>query len=179
MFAIVSVLLDSTSTIERKKLLNSIHSTYLFKVKNQHQEIISWLVDLNKSFKVTKFKSKSNQKLSKSTVIIEILDADLVKVASGQVSILSLDPLRSLNNSTNNFIQQLNPQKLLAAKRMTVRGNIDRAMLIQKIISQERTKLEALKLPSFLTNGEGEGEGEKKKERGRWAAVTSSAKSKL
>lgn len=60
---------------------------------------------------------------------------------------------------------QLNPQKLFAGGRIKVKGNIDRALDAEKILTHERRKLEGA-IPPFSKLP-------KTRREGRWFAVRS------
>lgn len=175
MFAIVSVLLASPST-PRKKLLNSIKTDYLFRVTNVDGKVCSWLVDMKKKGAICKLATGERAAL-KPDVILEIGDEDLVKVATGQISPQKLFAAQvcqcSPSAASPSSLQVTDRGVHLFAsirQRVKVKGSIDRAMLVEKILTQEREKI--MDLSKSKAGGE-------KKERGRWAAITVAAKAKL
>ncbi|KNF04951.1 hypothetical protein PSTG_02004 [Puccinia striiformis f. sp. tritici PST-78] len=127
--ALIDVLLQegdtaSTSTItgagyshtfpSRKKLVKRIKTCYQFVIKNKAGKEAMWYVDMKKKGRVSKGKSPF-----KPDVTIWCSDNDLVALATGEI----------------------NPQKLYAANRIKVKGNLDKALKVQRIISHEREKI--------------------------------------
>ncbi|ORY73608.1 SCP2 sterol-binding domain-containing protein [Leucosporidium creatinivorum] len=149
-FALASVLLASPSAQQTKKqLLKSMKTVYLFHITQEAKgEERSWFVDMKKKGRVGLLEGKEKAPL-KPDVTVWIGDRDFVGLATGK----------------------LNPQKLYAAKRIRVRGNLDKALEVEKILSQERQKLEGL-APRSKEDGE-------KKEKGRWLEVKEKVKAKL
>ncbi|GAA5841037.1 hypothetical protein JCM3766R1_006644 [Sporobolomyces carnicolor] len=122
-FALISVLLNSPSS-PKKQLIRSMKTVYLFQVASPTSEGHSarWFVDMKKKGILRLLKPNEKPPL-KPDVTISLSDKDLVGLANGS----------------------LNPMKLWEAKRVKVRGDIDRAFKVEKILSQERTKLEELR----------------------------------
>ncbi|GAA5902402.1 SCP2 sterol-binding domain-containing protein [Sporobolomyces salmoneus] len=146
-FALISVLLNSPSS-PKKQLIRSMKTVYLFSITSNSnpQETARWFVDMKA---MTDGAAKEKQKKGilrllkpsekpplKPDVTITLSDKDLVGLANGS----------------------LNPMKLWEAKRIKVRGDLDKALRVEKILSQEREKLEALR----TQNG---GENKKKREK--------------
>ncbi|GAA5920164.1 hypothetical protein JCM5296_006569, partial [Sporobolomyces johnsonii] len=141
-FALISVLLNSPSS-PKKRLVRSMKTVYLFHVAHSAgdgaggEDEAVWWVDMKKKGIVRKL-AKGEKAPLKPDVVIRLADRDLVGLATGT----------------------LNPQKLYDAKRVHVRGDIDKAFNVEKILSQERQKLEALAGPKPR---------DPNKERGIWA----------
>ncbi|EFP88812.1 hypothetical protein PGT21_024742 [Puccinia graminis f. sp. tritici] len=122
--ALIDVLLqegDSTSGSvtshtfpSRKKLVKMIKTCYQFVIKNKAGKEVMWFVDMKKKGRVAKGKAPF-----KPDVTIWCSDNDLVALATGE----------------------MNPQKLYAANRIKVRGNLDKALKVERIISHERDKI--------------------------------------
>ncbi|GAA5969724.1 hypothetical protein JCM3765_001220 [Sporobolomyces pararoseus] len=142
-FALISVLLNSPSS-PKKQLIKSMKTSYLFKVTSsqpgeggeEEEEEARWFVDMKKKG-ILRLLKPGEKPLFKPDVTILLSDKDLVGLANGS----------------------LNPMKLWEAKRVKVKGDIDRAFKVEKILSQEREKLESLRKTSTG------GETKKKKER--------------
>ncbi|GAA5941276.1 SCP2 sterol-binding domain-containing protein [Sporobolomyces koalae] len=127
-FALISVLLNSPSS-PKKQLVKTIKTVYLFQVTQEDTSerggppiTARWWVDMKKRGILRLLQPNEKPQL-KPDVTISLSDKDLVGLANGT----------------------LNPVKLYEAKRVTVRGDIDRAFKVEKILTQERTKLEALR----------------------------------
>ncbi|GAA5960908.1 hypothetical protein JCM21900_000561 [Sporobolomyces salmonicolor] len=142
-FALISVLLNSPSS-PRKRLVRSMKTVYLFHVSRTARDSDGdgddealWWVDMKKKGIVRKL-AKGEKAPLKPEVVIRLADRDLVGLATGT----------------------LNPQKLYDAKRVHVRGDIDKAFNVEKILSHERQKLESLAGPKTR---------DPNKERGIWA----------
>ncbi|GAA6061512.1 hypothetical protein JCM10212_004502 [Sporobolomyces blumeae] len=123
-FALISVLLNSPSSPKRQ-LVRSMKTVYLFNVTNNEGKSARWWVDMKKKGIVRLLSSNEKAPL-KPDVTISLSDKDLVGLANGT----------------------LNPMKLYEARRVHVRGDIDKAFNVEKILSQERQKLEALRSDS-------------------------------
>ncbi|GAA5891878.1 hypothetical protein JCM6882_007392 [Rhodosporidiobolus microsporus] len=122
-FVLLSVLLHSPSAAaQRKKLVRQIKTVYLFEVKNGEGEVSRWWVDMKKTGNVRLLPSFTAKAPRKPDVIVKVGDKDLVGLATGRLS----------------------PQKLYAAKRLSIHGDLDRAFLAVRILNTEREKLEAL-----------------------------------
>ncbi|KAK4048667.1 hypothetical protein OIV83_004637 [Microbotryomycetes sp. JL201] len=146
-FALISLLLASPSA-PTKHLVKVMKTCYRFNVKNESGQEVSWYADMKKRGKVAKIGPKERPPV-KADVTIWIDDKDLVGLATGK----------------------LNPQKAFAAKRIKVRGNLDKALQVERILSQERAKLEGL--------GNSESAPRKVESGGRWIAMKEKVKSKL
>ncbi|KAH9820179.1 SCP2 sterol-binding domain-containing protein, partial [Melampsora americana] len=85
-----------------------------FVIKNQSGVEASWYIDMKKTGRVGKGKAPI-----KPDVTIWCSDLDFVALAAGEA----------------------NPQKLYAAGRIKVRGNMDRALKVEHVISHEREKI--------------------------------------
>ncbi|GAA5993847.1 hypothetical protein JCM5350_004393 [Sporobolomyces pararoseus] len=122
-FALVSVLLNSPSS-PKKELIKSMKTVYLFRINSPQEgdEEARWFVDMKKKGILRLLKPGEKPPL-KPDVTISCSDKDLVGLANGT----------------------LNPMKLYEAKKVKVRGDIDRAFKVEKILSQERNKLESLR----------------------------------
>ncbi|KAL8287497.1 hypothetical protein RQP46_003355 [Phenoliferia psychrophenolica] len=143
-FALISVLLATPSARStRKRLVKEMKCYYAFHVTNKDGVEVNWFVDMKKLGRVGKFVDKAP---SKPDVSIWVSDRDLVGLATGT----------------------LNPQKLFAAKRIRVRGNIDKALNVEKILSHERERLDSAAPKPARDPAQ---------EKGRWASIA--VKSKL
>ncbi|SGY83856.1 BQ5605_C009g05659 [Microbotryum silenes-dioicae] len=118
-FALISVLLSSPSS-PKKKLVAQMKTVYQFKIENAEGQKAVWVVDMKKRGRV-QVVPQGEKPSPKPDVTIEMNDRDCVGLATGTY----------------------NPQKLYAAKRVKVRGNLDRALLVEKIITHERQKIES------------------------------------
>ncbi|GAA5822584.1 hypothetical protein JCM5353_005489 [Sporobolomyces roseus] len=137
-FALISVLLNSPSS-PKKQLVKSMKTVYLFQVTSSQsgsEETARWWVDMKKKGVLRLLKPNEKAPL-KPEVTIYLSDKDLVGLANGS----------------------LNPMKLFEAKRVRVRGDIDKAFKVEKILTMEREKLEALR-----NDGKGKKERKEKKE---------------
>ncbi|BGP43731.1 hypothetical protein JCM10449v2_007776 [Rhodotorula kratochvilovae] len=123
-FALISVVLSSPSS-PRKRLVRRIKTVYLFQVENDTGEKAQWWLDMKKKGRLGKLAPGEKAPL-KPDVIIKVADRDFVGLATGR----------------------LHPQKLYAAKRLHIRGDLDRSLLALRVLSQERAKLEALAGPA-------------------------------
>ncbi|GAA6052824.1 hypothetical protein JCM3770_006270 [Rhodotorula araucariae] len=123
-FALISVVLSSPSS-PRKRLVRRIKTVYLFQVDNDKGEEAQWWLDMKKKGRLGKLVPGEKAPL-KPDVIIKVADRDFVGLATGR----------------------LHPQKLYAAKRLNIRGDLDRSLLALRVLSQERAKLEALAGPA-------------------------------
>ncbi|KAG0142921.1 hypothetical protein CROQUDRAFT_661860 [Cronartium quercuum f. sp. fusiforme G11] len=118
--ALIAILLKqqpdlSKNTIpSRKKLIRLMRTCYQFVIKNQAGAEVVWFVDMKKTGRVGKGKAPT-----KPDVTIWCSDRDFVALAAGEA----------------------NPQKLYAAGRIKVKGNLDRALKVEHIISHEREKI--------------------------------------
>ncbi|POY73137.1 hypothetical protein BMF94_3830 [Rhodotorula taiwanensis] len=120
--ALISLVLSDPST-PKKRLFRAVGTVYLFEVENGKGEKAKWYLDVKKRGRVGSLKADGKAPL-KPDVTVKISDRDLVGLATGK----------------------LQPQKLYAAKRLRVRGDLDRAYLALRVLSQEREKLEKLAL---------------------------------
>ncbi|GAA5881419.1 hypothetical protein JCM3774_004370 [Rhodotorula dairenensis] len=118
MALVAAVLANSTST-PKKRFLRTVKTVYMFDVCNKHGDQVRWYLDVKKRGRVGSLKPGEKAPL-KPDVTIKISDRDLVGLATGK----------------------LQPQKLYAAKRLTIRGDLDRAYLALAVLSQEREKLD-------------------------------------
>ncbi|KAK4054025.1 hypothetical protein OIO90_003670 [Microbotryomycetes sp. JL221] len=150
-FALISLLLASPSA-PTKHLVKVMRSCYKFNVKGEDGSEVSWYADMKKRGKVAKL-DKGAKPPVKPDVTIWVQDRDLVGLATGK----------------------LNPQKAFAAKRIKVRGNLDKALQVERILSQERAKLEGLVSQSADTPET----GSKRERGGRWTSMGQKIKSKL
>ncbi|GAA5940114.1 hypothetical protein JCM3775_007267 [Rhodotorula graminis] len=123
-FALISVVLSSPSS-PKKRLIKRIKTVYLFQVDNDKGDKAQWWLDMKKKGRLGKLAPGAKAPL-RPDVIIKVGDNDLVGLATGR----------------------LHPQKLYAAKRLHVRGDLDRSLLALRVLSQEREKLEALAGPA-------------------------------
>ncbi|MBW0467962.1 hypothetical protein O181_007677 [Austropuccinia psidii MF-1] len=121
--ALIAVLLEektlASSAIgpeipSRKKLVKMMKTCYQFVVKNEKGKEATWFVDMKQKGRVGKGKAPF-----KPDVTIWCSDGDLVALASGEI----------------------NPQKLYAANRIKIRGNIDKVLKVERILSHEREKI--------------------------------------
>ncbi|GAA6003328.1 SCP2 sterol-binding domain-containing protein [Rhodotorula paludigena] len=135
-FALISVVLSSPSS-PRKRLLRAIKTVYLFQIDNDKGETGTWWLDMRKKGRLGKLAPGQKAPL-KPDVIVKISDRDFVGLATGR----------------------LTPQKLFAAKRLTIRGDLDRALSALRVLSQEREKLETLAGPA---------QRDPQREKGVWA----------
>ncbi|KWU41268.1 sterol-binding-like protein, partial [Rhodotorula sp. JG-1b] len=117
--ALIAAVLDNSTATPKKQLLRAVWTVYLFEVCNKQGEQARWYLDVKKRGRVAILKAEEKAPL-KPDVTIKISDRDLVGLAIGK----------------------LQPQKLYAAKRLTVRGDLDRAYLALRVLSQEREKLD-------------------------------------
>ncbi|KAM0751478.1 sterol-binding-like protein [Meredithblackwellia eburnea MCA 4105] len=139
-FALISVLLSTPSARQtRRRLVHQMKTTYAFHVTNSEGQEVGWWVDMKKKGRVGKFEAGTKAPF-KPDVSIWVMDNDLVGLATGR----------------------LNPQKLFAAKRIRVRGNIDKALNVEKILSHERERLD---------QAAPKAEPDPTKEKGRWAGI--------
>ncbi|GAA6006866.1 hypothetical protein JCM11491_003211 [Sporobolomyces phaffii] len=124
-FALISVLLNSPSS-PKKQLVKSMKTVYLFVVSAVDDDGSTvearWFVDMKKKGVLGLLKPGEKAPV-KPDVTIALNDKDLVGLANGT----------------------LNPMKLYEAKRVRVRGDIDKAFKVEKILTHEREKLEALR----------------------------------
>ncbi|GAA5988870.1 hypothetical protein JCM11641_002105 [Rhodosporidiobolus odoratus] len=119
-FALLSLLLSSPS-VDKKKLVRRIKTTYVFEVENEKGEKGRWWVDMKKQGRIRLLPGESKAP-SKPDVQVKLGDKDLVGLVTGRLS----------------------PQKLYEAKRLHIKGNLDRAFLAMRILNTEREKLERL-----------------------------------
>ncbi|BGP58370.1 hypothetical protein JCM8202_001871 [Rhodotorula sphaerocarpa] len=127
LMALVAVALDNSGdksvsrsrNSARKRLIRAVKTAYLFKVENGRGEEATWCLDVKKRGRVSVVKEGERPPV-KPDVVIVIKDGDLIGLATGK----------------------LHPQKLYAAKRLHIRGDLDRAWLALRVLSQEREKLE-------------------------------------
>ncbi|TNY20312.1 hypothetical protein DMC30DRAFT_447162 [Rhodotorula diobovata] len=145
-FALISVVLSSPSS-PKKRLVRSIRTVYLFQVENDKGDKAQWWLDMKKKGRLGKLAAGEKAPL-RPDVIVKVGDRDLVGLATGR----------------------LHPQKLYAAKRLHVRGDLDRSLLALRVLSQEREKLEALAGPA---------QRDPEREKGVWAEVKPSGGSKV
>ncbi|GAA5982428.1 hypothetical protein JCM10908_006642 [Rhodotorula pacifica] len=123
---LIAVVLSNPST-PKKRLLRAIGTVYLFEVCNKQGDQARWYLDVKKRGRLGSLKAGEKAPL-KPDVTIKISDRDLVGLATGR----------------------LQPQKLYAAKRLTVRGDLDRAYLALRVLSQEREKLEQVAIDTAV-----------------------------
>lgn len=117
--ALIAAVLDNSTETPKKQLLRAVRTVYLFDVCNKQGDQARWYLDVKKRGRIATLKAEEKAPL-KPDVTIKISDRDLVGLAIGK----------------------LQPQKLYAAKRLAVRGDLDRAYLALRVLSQEREKLE-------------------------------------
>ncbi|BGO95956.1 hypothetical protein NBRC10512_005460 [Rhodotorula toruloides] len=127
-FALISVVLQSPSS-PKKRLLRAIKTVYLFQVTNSSGQEAQWWLDMKKKGRVGVLKPGEKAPL-KPDVIVRVQDRDLVGLVTGR----------------------LTPQKLYAAKRLHIRGDLDRSFQALRILSQEREKLERLAGPEVKSS---------------------------
>ncbi|BGP35693.1 hypothetical protein JCM10296v2_007545 [Rhodotorula toruloides] len=127
-FALISVVLQSPSS-PKKRLLRAIKTVYLFQVTNASGQEAQWWLDMKKKGRVGVLKPGEKAPL-KPDVIVRVQDRDLVGLVTGR----------------------LTPQKLYAAKRLHIRGDLDRSFQALRILSQEREKLERLAGPEVKSS---------------------------
>ncbi|PRQ70488.1 hypothetical protein AAT19DRAFT_11237 [Rhodotorula toruloides] len=132
-FALISVVLQSPSS-PKKRLLRAIKTVYLFQVTNPSGQEAQWWLDMKKKGRVGVLKPGEKAPL-KPDVIVRVQDRDLVGLVTGR----------------------LTPQKLYAAKRLHIRGDLDRSFQALRILSQEREKLERLAGPEVKSSSSSEG----------------------
>jgi hypothetical protein len=119
-------------------------------IKNKAGKEAMWFVDMKKKGRVAKGKAPF-----KPDVTIWCSDHDLVALATGEVS-CGVAPFSTQKSLTLEYlsmltISQMNPQKLYAANRIKVRGNLDKALKVERIISHEREKIHlAGQVPQFF-----------------------------
>ncbi|GAA5970210.1 hypothetical protein JCM8115_000776 [Rhodotorula mucilaginosa] len=113
--ALIAAVLGNSTTTPKKQLLRAVRTVYLFDVCNKQGNQARWYLDVKKRGRVASLKAEEKAPL-KPDVTIKISDRDLVGLAIGK----------------------LQPQKLYAAKRLAVRGDLDRAYLALGVLSQER-----------------------------------------
>lgn len=120
----------------------------------------------------------------KPDVTIWASDRDFVDLAVGKVGTLSSDRAQHSLFTRQILVSQhpdrlcyvqANPAKLFEAKRIKVRGNIDRAMNVERILTQERRKVYEVGSAKGKTAG-AEGAKQAAQSAGRWAG---GAKAKL
>ncbi|KAI5479523.1 sterol transfer protein [Pseudohyphozyma bogoriensis] len=147
LFVMLSLLLASPSS-PRDKLVKQMRTSYLFVVKAADGVERAWLVDMKKKGKVTLLEEGERRK---ADVTIWVGDKDLIELATGKAM----------------------PQKLFAAKRIRVRGNLDRALNVERVLSHEREKFEA----SFAGTAPPDGPKKAQREKGgRWMGMKAKAK---
>lgn len=98
----------------RRKLVKMMKTCYQFVIRNSAGNEVMWFIDMKKKGRVAKGKAPF-----KPDVTIWCSDKDLVALASGE----------------------MNPQKLYAAKRIKIKGNLDKALKVERILSYEREKI--------------------------------------
>ncbi|GAA6017881.1 hypothetical protein JCM10207_003486 [Rhodosporidiobolus poonsookiae] len=121
-FALISVLLNAPSGQQnRRKLVKAIKTVYLFEVENTRGDRARWYVDMKKRGTIRLLPPNLRAPL-KPNVVVKVGDKDLVGLATGR----------------------LNPQQLYEAKRLAIRGDLDRALSAIRILNVERERLEKL-----------------------------------
>ncbi|GAA98457.1 hypothetical protein E5Q_05143 [Mixia osmundae IAM 14324] len=119
-FALMSVLLNPPQTTKearissKKRLVRQIGTCYQFVITDKQGKEVRWFADMKKKGHVGKGKPPV-----KADVTIFTSDQDLVDLATGKA----------------------NPQKLFNAGRIKIKGNIDSALKVERILSQERSKV--------------------------------------
>ncbi|KAI8443514.1 SCP2 sterol-binding domain-containing protein, partial [Phakopsora pachyrhizi] len=121
--ALIAILLENpvesrpgadASTPSKKKLVKMMKTCYQFVVKNKDGKEALWFIDMKRRGSIGKGKAPF-----KPDVTIWCSDSDLVALASGEA----------------------NPQKLYAAARIKIKGNIDKALKVERILSHQREKI--------------------------------------
>ncbi|CEQ41142.1 SPOSA6832_02821, partial [Sporobolomyces salmonicolor] len=166
-FALISVLLNSPSS-PRKRLVRSMKTVYLFHVSRTARDSggdgddeAVWWVDMKKKGIVRKL-AKGEKAPLKPDVVIRLADRDLVGLATGTLNPQKLydAKVRSASSVGANNPPEVDLPSWWYSQRVHVRGDIDKAFNVEKILSHERQKLESLAGPKTR---------DPNKERGIWA----------
>ncbi|KEI40385.1 uncharacterized protein L969DRAFT_47620 [Mixia osmundae IAM 14324] len=132
-FALMSVLLNPPQTTKearissKKRLVRQIGTCYQFVITDKQGKEVRWFADMKASFcrlldhycLQKKGHVGKGKPPVKADVTIFTSDQDLVDLATGKA----------------------NPQKLFNAGRIKIKGNIDSALKVERILSQERSKV--------------------------------------
>ncbi|SCV74672.1 BQ2448_7701 [Microbotryum intermedium] len=145
----LTVLLSSPSS-PKKKLVAQMKTVYQFKIENADGVKAVWVVDMKKRGRV-QVVPQSEKPSAKPDVTIEMNDRDCVGLATGTVSLdQHLYEAQAFGTHSN----------CLPRTRIKVRGNLDRALLVEKIITHERQKIESYADPRKRSS-----------DTGRWTGV--------